>query len=99
MRKDTVTLDVPLEGKSEAVNFSNVFYTFKLEYNLFFIGIITKAGYLILSKKKKMTIFNSKENITFEAIRIGTSYLIDIPASKKILALLSILPLKKVELE
>lgn len=41
-----------------------------------------------------MTIFNSKENITFEAIRIGTSYLIDILASKKILALLSILPLK-----
>ena len=44
-----VTLDVPIDSKSNVINFYNVFYIPKLHYNLLLIDIIDKAGYLILA--------------------------------------------------
>lgn len=54
------------------------------------IGIIEKAGYLILTKKGKIKVFNDKDNIAFEAIKIRTSYLVNILNNKEILALASL---------
>ena len=97
--KGTVTLDVLVNGKPEVVNFCNVFYAPDLKYNLLSVGTIEKASYSILAKKEKMTVFDDKDNVAFEATRIGTSYLVNVPANKKNLALSSILPLREVELE
>lgn len=79
-----------VNGKSKVINFFNFFYVFELEYNLFSISIIEKASYLILTKKKKMTVFDNKNNIVFKATKIKTSYLVNIPANKKTLALTSL---------
>ena len=46
-----------------------------------------------------MTVFDDKENVALEAARIGTSYLVNVPAGGKNLAPSSILPLGEVELE
>ena len=83
----------PYHGKEhllqEVVNFCNVFHAPELEYNLLSVGIIEKAGYSILAKKGKMTGFDDKDNVALEATRIGTSYLVNVPASGRILALAS----------
>ena len=47
--KNMVTLDVPIDSKSNVINFYNVFYIPELHYNLLLIDIIDKAGYLILA--------------------------------------------------
>lgn len=46
-----------------------------------------------------MIVFDDKDNIALETTRIGTSYLANTPASKKILSPLSILLFEKVELK
>ena len=97
--KGMVTLDVLVEGKPEVVNFHNVPYAPELEYNLLLVGTIEKANYSILAKKGKMTVFDDKDNVALEAIRVGTSYLANVHASGKILTPSSILPLGEVELE
>ena len=97
--KGMVTLDVLVDGKPEVVKFCNVLYAPELEYSLLSAGTIEKAGYSILAKKGKMTVCNDKDNVALEATRIGTSYLVNVPASRKILAPSSILPLGEVELE
>ena len=94
-----VTLDMLVEGKPELVNFCNVFYVSELEYHLLSVSTIEKAGCSILAKGRKMAVFNDKDNIALEATRVGTSYLVNIPASRKNLAPSSILPLGEVELE
>lgn len=68
--KNMVTLDVFIDSKSKVVNYCNVFYTPELEYNLLSVGTIEKAGYSILVKKEKMTIFDNKKNIALKATRI-----------------------------
>ena len=97
--KGMVTLDVLVNGKPKVVNFCNVLYALELEYNLLPVDIIKKAGYLIIAIKDKMSVFDNKDNVIFEATRIRTSYLINVPASKKNLTLSSILLLGKVELK
>ena len=87
--KGMVLLDVLVDGKPEVVNFCNVFHAPELEYNLLSVGTIEKAGYSILAKKGKMTVFDDKDNVALEATRIGTSYLVNVPASGRILALAS----------
>lgn len=64
--KGIVNLNVLVDSKPEVVNSCNNFYTSKLEYNLFLVSIIEKAGYLILVKKKKMIVFDDKDNVTLE---------------------------------
>ena len=90
LKKSIITLDVLIDSKPEVVNFCNVFYALELEYNLLSISIIEKADYLILAKKGKMTVSDNKDNITLEATRIRTSYLVNIPTSKRTLALASL---------
>lgn len=85
--KSMITLDMLIDNKSKIVNFCNVLYISKLEYNLFSVDIIEKAGYSILAKKRKMIIFDNKDNIAFEAIKIRISYLVNVLISKKTLAL------------
>lgn len=53
LNKGTVTFDVLVNGKPEVINFCNIFYTPKLEYNLLSGSTIKKANYSILAKKKK----------------------------------------------
>lgn len=77
-------------SKPTVIYFCNIFYAPELNYNLFLVGIIEKAGYLILTKKGKIKVFNDKDNIAFEAIKIGTSYLVNILDDKEILALASL---------
>lgn len=90
MGKGIALFDILVDGKSKVVNFCNVTYTLKLEYNLLLIVIIKKANYLILAKTGKITIFDDKENIALKATRIETSYLINILANKKTSALASL---------
>ncbi len=99
MGKVTVTLNMLVDGKSEVVNFCQVFYAPELEYSLLSVGTIEKAGYSILAQKRKMTVFDDKDNVALEATRIETSYLVNVPTSGKSLASSSILPLGEVELE
>lgn len=88
--KGMVTLDILIDGKLKFVNFCNILHVPELEYNLFFVGIIEKASYLILAKKGKMRVFDDKNNVAFEAIRIGISYLVNVLAGKGILVLTSL---------
>ena len=87
--KGIVTLDVLVDGKSEVVNFCNVSHAPELECNLLSVGTIEKAGYSILAKKGKMTVFDNKDNVALEPTRIGTSYLVNVLASERNLALAS----------
>lgn len=73
MRKGIVTLDVLVDGKPEVVNFCNILHSLDLEHNFLSVGTIEKADYLILVKKRKMTVFDNKDNVALEATRIGTS--------------------------
>ncbi len=82
-------LDVLIDGKPEVVNFCNVLNAPDLEYNLLSVGTIGKAGYSILAKNGKMTIHDNKDNVALEATGIGTSYLVNVPASKETLTLAS----------
>ena len=82
-----VTLDVLIDGKPKFVNICNVLDAPELEYNLPSVSTIEKAKYSILAKNKKMTIHDDKDNVAFEATRIGTRYLVNVPASKKAFAL------------
>lgn len=75
-----------VNGKLKVINFFKFFYVFELEYNLFSVSIIEKASYLILTKKK-LSIFDNKNNITFKVTKIKTSYLVNVPANKKTLVL------------
>ena len=86
MGKGMVTLDVLVVGKPDVVNFCNVLHAPELEHNLLSVGTIEKAGYSILAKKGKMTVFDDKDNVALEATRIGTSYLVNVPGSGRILA-------------
>lgn len=88
MGKGIITLDVLVDGKSEVVNFYNVLHALELEYNLLLVGTIEKAGYSILAKKEKMIVFDNKDNVVFEATRIGISYLINVLNSERTLALI-----------
>lgn len=94
LEKGTVTLDILVDGKLEVINFYNVLYAPKLGYNLLSVGIIKKADYLILTKKGKMKVFDDKDNVALEATKIRTSYLVNVLASRKILAHSSILLLE-----
>lgn len=85
--KDMVTLDLFIDGKPKVINLCNILHTPELEDNLLSVSIIEKVGYLILAKKEKMIVFDNKNNVAFEATRIRTSYLVNILASKKTLAL------------
>lgn len=49
--KSMVTFDVLVDGKSKVINFYNLFHILELEYNLFLVGTIKTANYLILAKK------------------------------------------------
>lgn len=86
LRKDMVDLNLLLDCKSELVNFCNIFYSPKLKYNLFLVGTIIKARYSTLVKKKKI-LYDINSNITLKAIKIRTSYLVNILFGKKTLAL------------
>lgn len=85
-----VVLVIFIDGKLEVINFYNIFHIFKLQYNYLSLNIIEKVGYIILAKNEKMIVYNNKDNIIFEAIRIGTSYLINISTNKKTLILASL---------
>ncbi len=74
LEKGTVTLDLLVDGKPEVVNFCNIFYTPELKYNLLSVGTIERAGYSILAQKRKMTVFDDKDNVALEATRIRTRY-------------------------
>ena len=87
--KNIVTLDVLVDGKSEVVNFCNILHAPELEYNLLSVGTIEKAGYLILAKKGKITVFDNKDNVALEATKIEISYLVNVPARERTLALAS----------
>lgn len=88
--KGMIPLDVLIDGKSELVNFCNVFYTPELEYDLLSVGTNEKAGYWILAKNGNMIVCDIKDNVAIEASWIGTSYLVNVPASKETLALASL---------
>lgn len=94
-----VILDILINSKSKVVNFYNIFYIQELKHNLFSINIIEKADYLILAKKEKIIVFNYKNNIIFEIIKIGISYFVNIFASRRNLVLFSILLLKEFKLK
>ena len=87
--KGIVPLDVLVDCKREVVNFCNVFHSPELEYNLLSVGTIEIASYSILAKKGKMTVLDDEDIVALEATRIGTSYLVNVPASREILALAS----------
>lgn len=76
--------------KPTVIYFCNILYAPEVKYNLPLVGTIEKAGYLILTKKRKIKVFNDKDNIAFEAIKIETSYLVNILDDKEILALASL---------
>lgn len=42
-----------VDNKLKIVNFYNIFYIPKLEYNFLLVSIIEKVGYSILAKKKR----------------------------------------------
>lgn len=97
--KNIVIHNVFVDCKLEFDNFCKVFFIFELKYNLFSVAIIEKINYGILTKKNKIIVFNNKNNITLEIIRITISYLINVFVSNKILAFLFFLLLKNFELE
>ncbi len=88
--KGIVPLNVLIDGKPEVVNVCSVLHTPELDYNPFSVGTIEKAGYSILAKNGKRTIHDNKNNVALEATRIGTSYLVNVPASKETLVLASL---------
>lgn len=87
LRKDMINLNLLLDCKSELVNFYNILYSPKLKYNLFLVSTIIKTRYLTLVRNKKIILYNIKSNISLKAIKITTSYLVNISISKKTLAL------------
>lgn len=87
LKKNIISFDVLVEGKSEVVNWCSFFHTLELKYNLFLIGTIKKAGYLILTKKGKISVLDNKNNVAVEATKIEISYLVNVLAREKTLAL------------
>lgn len=83
-----ISLNILINGKSKVVKFYNIFHIYKLEYNPFFINITKKTRYLIITNNEKITIHNNNDNIIiFKSTRIDISYLMNISANKKTLAL------------
>lgn len=82
-----ISLDMLINGKLKLINFYNIFYISQLEYNLFSVGTIKKVKYFILAKNEKIRLYNIKNNVAIKAIRIETSYLVNILIAKKTLAL------------
>lgn len=82
-----VPLDIIIDSKLEVVNIYNILHTSELKYNFFSVSIIEKAEYSILAKNRKIIFYDNKDNVAFEATRIGTSYLVNVSTSKKTLAL------------
>lgn len=88
LEKGMVLLDVLIDGKLQVVNFCNIVHFLEFNYNLLLVGIIEKVRYSIyLAKNKKMVVYNNKDNIVFQDIKIGTSYLMNVFVSKKTLIL------------
>lgn len=48
-----VTFNILVDGKSEVVNFYNIFYTSDLKYNFLSVDIIEKACYSIQSGQNR----------------------------------------------
>ena len=76
-----------VDSKLEVVNFCNVLHAPELRYNLLSIGTIEEVGYSILAKNEKIIVF---DKVALEATRIGTSYLVNVLASERTLALASL---------
>ena len=79
MGKGTVSFKVIIDGGALQVNFLNVLYSLDLEYNLLSVVTIKEAGYSVLAKNGKMTVFNNEDKSALVETQMGTGYLVDIP--------------------
>lgn len=67
-----------IDSEALRINFLNVLHSPYLEYNLFSVSIIDQAGYSVLTKNRKMPVFDNEDNITLVGTEIWTGYLIDV---------------------
>ncbi len=60
--KGIVFLIVIIDGEALQINFLNVVHSPDLEYNLLSVGTIEEAGYSVLAKNGKRTVFDNENN-------------------------------------
>lgn len=88
LKKNIIPFDMLINSKSKVVNFCNLLHAPELRYNFLIVDIIKKARYSIIAKNGKMIVDDNKNSvIILEVIRISTSCLVNVSASKKTLFL------------
>ena len=80
--KNTVSLTVIIDDKAFQVNFFKVFHFFDLESNFFSVSKIEEAGYQVLNKNEKMSVFDNEDNFALVKTQIKTGYLVDISCNE-----------------
>ncbi len=68
-----------IDDEALQVDFLNVLHSPDLKYNLLSVGAIEEAGYSVLAKNGKMTVFDNEDNVALIWTQIETGYLLDIP--------------------
>ena len=68
-----------IDDEALQVDFLNVLHSPDLKYNLLSVGAIEEAGYSVLAKNGKMTVFDNEDNVALIGTQIETGYLLDIP--------------------
>ncbi len=74
MGKTTVSFKVIIDGVALQVNFLNVFHSLDLEYNSLSVVTIKEAGYSVLAKNRKMTVFDNEDKSALVETQMGTGY-------------------------
>ena len=87
--RSAVSFIVRIDNEAFQAHFLNVLHSPDLEYNLLLLGTIEEAGYLVLDKNKKMTVFDNENNVALLETQIGTGYLVDISCDETYQALFS----------
>ncbi len=80
--KNTVSLTIIIDDKAFQVNCFKVFHFFNLEYKFLSVGKIEEAGYQVLDKNEKMTVFDNEDNFALVKTQIKTGYLVDVPCNE-----------------
>ncbi len=80
--KSNVSFTVMIDIEALQVNSLNVLHSPDLEYNLLLVGIIEEAGYSVVAKNGKMTVFDNEDNVALVETQIGTGYLVDVPCNE-----------------
>ncbi len=80
--EDNVFFTIMIDGEALQVDFLNDLYSFDLGYNLLSVGITEEAGYLVLAKNRRTTVFDNGKNVILVETQIRTGYLVDVLCNK-----------------